>query len=108
MTHLQGQEHNAVLLDACPVLCSNATSPLPVANITDTRVAAYYSSPLYAIQSVPKLSGLAGLVKASSLGKVLANKKLSSTIFAPSNDVSAVRLVASCTFMCVCVCLSQL
>jgi hypothetical protein len=60
-------------------------------NITDQRIAAYFSSPLFAIQQVPELEELAQLAAGSNAAALLSNKTLVSTIFAPNNQVSTIQ-----------------
>lgn len=68
-------------------------------NITDQRIAAYFSSPLFAIQQVPELEELAQLAAGSNAAALLSNKTLVSTIFAPNNQAvnSAVDYIETAT-----------
>jgi hypothetical protein len=57
--------------------------------LPDKRVKAMFDSPVAATEEIPELKELSKLIKASpNVTKVLSDKNLVATIFAPSNDVS--------------------
>jgi hypothetical protein len=59
------------------------------AALPDKRVQAMFDSPVAATEKIPELKELSKLIKASpNVTKVLSDKNLVATIFAPNNDVS--------------------
>lgn len=57
--------------------------------LPDKRVQAMFDSPVAATEKIPELKELNKLIKASpNVTKVLSDKNLVATIFAPNNDVS--------------------
>lgn len=59
------------------------------AAIPDKRIKAMYASPADAAKEIPDLSELSKLIQASpAVSKLLADKNLVATIFAPNNAVS--------------------
>jgi hypothetical protein len=63
----------------------------PKDNIVDKRIKAFYESPDAAAKAVPQLRELSRLIAASpNVTRVMKNKDLVTTIFAPNNAVSAV------------------